>query len=87
VPIQELLKVEYGPVFDPEDAANLTAAFDAALKKLCLVDRKDPDDHDGRETHHSPCEGWRARPPEALRWRPSDYPEVGRLNLRPRACP
>jgi hypothetical protein len=42
VPIREILKVEYGPVCEPEDVASLTAAFDAALSKLRLVDRKDP---------------------------------------------
>jgi hypothetical protein len=42
VPIREILKAEYGPVFEPEDVASLTAAFDAALSKLRLVDRKDP---------------------------------------------
>jgi hypothetical protein len=42
VPIREILKVEYGPVFEPEDVASLTAAFDATLSKLRLVDRKDP---------------------------------------------
>ena len=42
MPIREILKAEYGPVFEPEDVANLTAAFDATLSKLRLVDRKDP---------------------------------------------
>jgi hypothetical protein len=42
VPIREILKAEYGPVFEPEDVASLTAAFDATLSKLRLVDRKDP---------------------------------------------
>jgi hypothetical protein len=36
------LETEYGPVFGPEDAAQLTAAFEAALSKLGLVDRTDP---------------------------------------------
>ena len=40
VPIRDILKVEYGPVFEPEEVASLTAAFDAALSKLGLVDRK-----------------------------------------------
>jgi len=42
VPIRDILKVEYGPVFEPEEVASLTAAFDAALSNLGLVDRKDP---------------------------------------------
>src|SRR5262249_11426409 len=42
VPIRDILKVEYGPVFEAEEVASLTAAFDAALSKLGLVDRKDP---------------------------------------------
>ena len=42
VPIRDILKVEYGPVFEPEEIASLTAAFDAALSRLGLVDRKDP---------------------------------------------
>ena len=42
VPIQPLLQREYGPSFSPEDVAALTAAFDAALSKLGLVDRKNP---------------------------------------------
>jgi hypothetical protein len=29
-------------VFEPEDIANLAAAFDAAVIKLGLVDRKEP---------------------------------------------
>jgi hypothetical protein len=39
VPIRELLD---GSIFGPEDIANLTAAFEAALPKLGLIDRKDP---------------------------------------------
>jgi hypothetical protein len=42
VPIRTILHNEYGPVFEPEDVASLTAAFEAALSKLRLVDRKDP---------------------------------------------
>ena len=42
VPIRDILKAEYGPVFEPEEVASLTAAFDAALNKLGLVNRKDP---------------------------------------------
>jgi len=37
-----MLANEYGPSFAPEEVANLSAAFDAALTKLGLVDRKDP---------------------------------------------
>ena len=42
MPIRDILKVEYGPVFEPEEVASLTAAFDAALSKLGLVDREEP---------------------------------------------
>jgi len=42
VPIRDILKAEYGPVFGPEEVVSLTAAFDAALSKLGRVDRKDP---------------------------------------------
>jgi len=42
VPIRAILETDYGPVFGPEEVGSLAAAFDAALKKLCLVDRKDP---------------------------------------------
>lgn len=42
MPIREILKTEYGPVFGPEDIESLTAAFEAVLSKLRLVDRKDP---------------------------------------------
>jgi hypothetical protein len=37
-----LLENDYRSAFGPEDIANLEAAFDAALSKLGLVDRKDP---------------------------------------------
>jgi hypothetical protein len=42
VPIRTILESEYGAVFEPEDIAHLTAAFEAALTRLGLVDRKDP---------------------------------------------
>lgn len=46
MPIRAILQTEseteYGPMFGPEEVANLTAAFDAALSKLGLVGRKDP---------------------------------------------
>jgi len=42
VPIRTILESEYGAVFEPEDIAHLTAAFEAALTRLALVDRKDP---------------------------------------------
>jgi hypothetical protein len=42
VPIRAILESEYGAVLGPEDVASLTAAFDAALSKLRLIDRKDP---------------------------------------------
>ena len=40
MPIGAILKNDHS--FGPEDIANLTAAFEAALKELGLVDRKDP---------------------------------------------
>jgi hypothetical protein len=42
VPIRAILETEYGPVFEPEDVRAITAAFEAALSKLRLTDRKDP---------------------------------------------
>jgi len=36
VPIQAILKSEYGSVFEPDDIAVLTAAFQATLNKLGL---------------------------------------------------
>ena len=42
MPNQTILECEYGDVFEPEDIAHLTAAFEAALTRLALVDRKDP---------------------------------------------
>ena len=42
MPLRAILETEYGPVFGPEDVAALTAAFEAALSKLGLVDRRDP---------------------------------------------
>ena len=41
MPIRAILETEYGAVFEPEDIPILTAAFEAALLKLGLVDRKD----------------------------------------------
>jgi hypothetical protein len=41
MPIRPLLEGE-GAVFGPEDIAGITAAFDDALQRLGLVDRKDP---------------------------------------------
>jgi hypothetical protein len=40
VPIGTILKNDHS--FGPEDIANLTAAFEAALARLALSDRKDP---------------------------------------------
>ena len=40
VPIGTILKNDHS--FGPEDIANLTAAFEAALGRLGLTDRKDP---------------------------------------------
>jgi hypothetical protein len=42
VPIRPLLQIEFGPSFDADDVAALTTAFEAALKKLSLIDRNDP---------------------------------------------
>jgi hypothetical protein len=41
MPIRPLLEGERA-VFGPEDIAAITAAFDQALERLGLVDRKDP---------------------------------------------
>jgi hypothetical protein len=40
VPIRVILENDHA--FGPEDVANLTAAFEAALSRLGLVDRGDP---------------------------------------------
>ena len=40
VPIGTILENDHS--FGPEDIANLTAAFEAALARLALTDRKDP---------------------------------------------
>jgi hypothetical protein len=40
VPIGTILKNDHS--FGPEDIANLTAAFEAALARLALSDRNDP---------------------------------------------
>jgi hypothetical protein len=40
VPIRAILENDHA--FGPEDVANLTAAFEAALTRLGLVDRGDP---------------------------------------------
>ena len=40
MPIGTILKNDHS--FGPEDIANLTAAFEAALARLGLTDRKDP---------------------------------------------
>ena len=42
VPIRAILEAEHDPLFGPAEIAALTAAFDAALRKLELVDRHDP---------------------------------------------
>ena len=42
VPIRAILENDYPSAVGPEDIATLTAAFEAALSKLELVDRKDP---------------------------------------------
>jgi len=41
VPIRAILQNDYS-AFGPEDVARLTAAFEAALSKLGLVNRNDP---------------------------------------------
>jgi hypothetical protein len=40
--LREPRSLPAGLPFEPEEVASLTAAFDAALTKLGLVDRKDP---------------------------------------------
>ena len=40
VPIRAILENDHA--FGPEDVADLTAAFEAALSRLGLVDRRDP---------------------------------------------
>jgi hypothetical protein len=40
VPIRAILENDHA--FGPEDVANLTAAFEAALTRLGLIDRGDP---------------------------------------------
>jgi hypothetical protein len=40
VPIRAILENDHA--FGPEDIANLTTAFDAALTRLGLIDRRDP---------------------------------------------
>jgi hypothetical protein len=42
VPIRAVLENDYRSAFGPEDIANLAAAFEAALSKLGLADRKGP---------------------------------------------
>jgi hypothetical protein len=42
VPIREILEKQYGSVFGPNDIPNLVAGYEAALRKLGLVGRKDP---------------------------------------------
>ena len=42
VPIRAILEAEHRPLFGPAEIAALTALFDAALRKLELVDRHAP---------------------------------------------
>jgi hypothetical protein len=42
MPIRAILRFDHPGEFGPEDVANLTAAFEAALRKLRLPDRNDP---------------------------------------------
>ena len=42
MPIRAILETDYGPSFSPEEVAVLVSAFEAALTKLRLADRKDP---------------------------------------------
>jgi hypothetical protein len=58
VHIRAVLETEYGTVFEPDNIAKLTVAFEAALTKLRLVDRKAPH-HDRRKPNHSTRQGWR----------------------------
>jgi hypothetical protein len=41
-------KAEYGPSFSPEEVANLAVTFNAVLRRLGLIDRKEPTDHNDR---------------------------------------
>jgi hypothetical protein len=42
VPIREIIERKYGAVFEPDDIPHLVAGYEAALRKLGLVDRRDP---------------------------------------------
>ena len=42
MPIRAILRYDHPGEFGPEEVANLTAAFEAVLSKLRLVDRRDP---------------------------------------------
>jgi hypothetical protein len=42
VPIREIIERKYGAVFEPDDVPHLVAGYEAALRKLGLVDRRDP---------------------------------------------
>src|SRR5262249_3274448 len=77
VPIRAILETDYGPVFGPEEVAILAAVFDATLKTLGLVDRKDPMTtavarliiqiarEDGERDPKKPGRSRRARPAQA----------------------
>lgn len=40
VPIRSIIETEYGAVFEPEDIPKLVTAYEAAVRKLDVVDRK-----------------------------------------------
>jgi hypothetical protein len=42
VPIREILARKYGSAFGPDDIPHLVAGYEAALRKLGLVDRTAP---------------------------------------------
>jgi hypothetical protein len=62
VPIREIIEQKYGSVFEPEDIPSLVGGYEAALRKLGLVDRKDP----MTLTVHWARPGRRARSPKIM---------------------
>jgi hypothetical protein len=64
MPIGAILKEDHS--FDPEDIASLTAAFEAALIKIGLTDRKDPLTTTVAKAIIPGCQERRARPPKAV---------------------
>jgi hypothetical protein len=60
VPIR--LFLEHDHSFGPEDIAKMSAAFEAALDELGLVDRSNPATHDGRQADYRVRETGPTRP-------------------------